>query len=103
MADTLQGREMGEITEEHGPDNSPLHSRVLETGVDGGEGDRQRREEVEVADPGVAGWGLQESLNSYPWGTCKEALRGLFIITISGTYAYLGLGGCHQGPTLLRS
>lgn len=55
---------MGEITEEHGPDNSPSHSRVPETGVDGGEGDRQRREEVEVADPGVAGWGLQESLNS---------------------------------------
>ena len=41
---------MGEITEEHGPDNSPSHSRVPETGVDGGEGDRQRREEVEVAD-----------------------------------------------------
>lgn len=55
---------MGEITEEHGPDNSPLHSEVLETGVGGGEQGRQRRDEVEVADPGVAAWGLQESLNS---------------------------------------
>lgn len=55
---------MGEITEEHGPDNSPLHFGVLETGVGGGEGGRQRREEEEVAHPGVAGWGLQESLNS---------------------------------------
>ena len=34
---------MGKITEEHGPDNSPLHSGVLETGVGGGEGGRQRR------------------------------------------------------------
>lgn len=55
---------MGEITGEHGPDNSPLHSGVLETEVGGGEQSRQRREEVEVADPGVAGWGLQKSLNS---------------------------------------
>lgn len=42
----------------------PCTLGVLETGVGGGEGVRQRREEEEVAHPGVAGWGLQESLNS---------------------------------------
>lgn len=46
---------MGEITEGHVMDNSSLYSEVPEMGVGTGEAGRQRREEVDVAGPWIAG------------------------------------------------